>query len=51
MIMTKNGIRFIQNNLYHSKGTSAVLSRRMVKVQIGVFVIQEPWVVAGVSGV
>lgn len=37
-------IRCIQVNLHHAKGASSVLSRRFVKEQIGIALVQEPWV-------
>lgn len=37
-------IQFIQVNLHHAKGASAVLSRRFTKNKIDVGLLQEPWV-------
>lgn len=39
-----SSIRCIQVNLHHAKGASSVLSRRFTKEQLGVALIQEPWV-------
>lgn len=36
--------RFIQINLHHAKGASAVLSRKFMKNNIDVGLIQEPWI-------
>lgn len=37
-------IKFVQINLHHAKGASAVLSRRFAKESIDIGLIQEPWV-------
>ena len=47
-------IVFTQINLHHSKGASAILARRMAKVDTGICLIQEPWIckgkIAGLNG-
>lgn len=37
-------LKIIQTNLHHAKGASAVLSRRFIREQLDVGLIQEPWV-------
>ncbi|XP_038117009.1 uncharacterized protein LOC119769175 [Culex quinquefasciatus] len=39
-----NNIRCIQVNLHHAKGASSILSRRFTKEQLGIALVQEPWV-------
>lgn len=39
-----SSIRCIQVNLHHAKGSSSVLSRRFTREQVGIALIQEPWV-------
>ncbi|XP_036148374.1 uncharacterized protein LOC118647462 [Monomorium pharaonis] len=41
------GVGFIQINLHHSKGASAVLARRQAGVHTAISLIQEPWLVRG----
>lgn len=38
-----NQIKFIQVNLHHAKGATAVLCRRFINEKIGVALLQEPW--------
>lgn len=40
-------VGFIQINLYHSKGISAVLARKMAVMHTGIFLLQKPWVYRG----
>ena len=45
--MASTNIKCIQINLHHAKGASSILSRRVVKDNIDVSFIQEPWVAGG----
>lgn len=43
MYIFMTGIKFVQVNLHHAKGASAVLCRRFKKEGLEVALIQEPW--------
>lgn len=40
---SQNNIKFIQINLHHAKGASAVLCKRFIQSKLDIAFIQEPW--------